>query len=134
MLAAILLNLADYQKPARDADAGRYRFTEKDLPRKKELKKAISAFANLLDKAQEPALNPLKKVKQRVQEYTTTDLPVDEFSDLIRELSMREFELRRSINRSSQQDPISILILEQLTIVLTFMQQDEEEILVLLMG
>ena len=134
MLAAILCNLADYQQPQRDADAGKRYVDEKDITRKQNIKKAVSAFANLLDKADNTATKPLRKLKQRVINYSRDTLPVDDFSELIRELSMREFELRRSLLQVDQQEPITVLILEQLTIILTFMQDDEEAIIALLLG
>lgn len=134
MLAAILLNLADYQQPQRDADAGKRYVDEKDIARKQNIKKAVSAFANLLDKADNATTKPLRKLKQRVINYSRDTLPVDDFSELIRELSMREFELRRSLLQVDQQEPITVLILEQLTIILTFMQDDEEAIIALLLG
>lgn len=127
MLACLLCNLPGFT----DRDAGGYTHTEADFPRKKKLNAAIAEASKLIDaKAEEP----LKAIKPRLEELATKDLPVDEFADLLRELSMREFELRRSLFESKQQDTYSVLILEQLTIILTIMREDEEAILLLLLG
>lgn len=122
MLAAILLNLPDYQKK-RDADAS-------FMQDRRNFKKRINEFAELLDESE---IKPLRQLKQRVVKYAEDKATLSESSELLRELSMREFELRQSAFQSNQQDSYTVLILEHLTFILSYMQEQEEEILLLLM-
>lgn len=122
MLAALLLNLPDYQKK-RDADAS-------FMQDRRNFKKRINEFAELLDQSE---VKPLRQLKQRIVKYAKDESTLSESSELLRELSMREFELRQSAFQTNQQDSYTVLILEHLTFILSYMQEQEEEILLLLM-
>lgn len=135
MLAALLLNLPDYLKQP-DADAG----IVKKARRRVELPEGVPitvddviAAADELEAVieQEESLKPLPS---KVRDYVSTSvLSVDDISNLQAELAMREFEYRQRLQEGKQQE-VTLLILEQISVILRFVQDDEEAILALLLS
>lgn len=135
MLAALLLNLPDYLKQP-DADAG----IVKKARRRVELPEGVPitvddviAAADELEAVIEQE-ESLKKLPEKVRDYVSTNvLSVDDISNLQAELAMREFEYRQRLQEGKQQE-VTLLILEQISVILRFVQDDEEAILALLLS
>lgn len=135
MLAALLLNLPDYLKQP-DAGAG----IVKKAKRRVELPQGVPitvddviAAADELEAMieQEDSLKPLP---DKVRDYVAANVvSVDDISSLQLELAMREFEYRQRLQEGKQQE-LTLLILEQISVILRFVQDDEEAILSLLLS
>lgn len=137
MLAALLVNLADYQQPGRDADGGaavRER-PRRVLPDRPITRDDVIQAANELEELieQEQSLKPIPK---KVRTYVAAEVvQVDEVSNLQAELAMREFELRQRLQEADQEQRyISLLILEQISVILRYVQDEEEAIIALLLA
>lgn len=128
MLAAILLNLSDYQNTG-DASPPKKYISPNQIKRQKNIHEEVAKLSKLLDNV--TTLEPLKQIEPKIKAYSENKLPIHGLSELIRELSMREFELKRDIQHH---DPHSVLILEHITIILTIMRDDEDAIIALLLG
>ena len=130
MLAALLLNL-EAQTPSRVLPATPKKRRKEFLVRDK-LKawEAAQALSEALEEVeQSEPVKALKKLKPAIQKYAQDE--VADYSDLLRQLSMREFELRQQVH---QEDPTWVLVLESLVILKTYLEQDEEDVFVLLMS
>jgi ElaB/YqjD/DUF883 family membrane-anchored ribosome-binding protein len=125
MLAALLLNL-DVEAPPQQLGGGGH-----SRDQRKRLKALAENFTELLSQEVPDSVKPLQRLKKRVKRVV--EAQPDELSELIRDLSMRSFELRQASVQSSQQEPIKLLILEQVTILLILMQEQEEEAFLLLL-
>lgn len=137
MLAALLVNLADYQQPARDADGGaavRER-PRRVLPDRPVTRDDVIQAANELEVLAEQEKS-LRAVPKKVRDYVAAEVvQVDEVSNLQAELSVLEFEYRQSMLREQQEDRLqTILILEQISVILRYVQDEEEAIIALLLA
>lgn len=134
MLAAILLNLADYQQPARDADAGKVRYYEYERKdRRKEMFDAAAELEVLLDAAPKVA-KPIKKLLDKAKRYADNALSVEDQSNFYAELAARAFEIRQEMERRVDDQIQYLIVLEQITVFLTYLREDEDDLLVLLLG
>lgn len=129
MLAAILLNLPDYQQPKRDGGAGVSPLRNSN--RKTLLKTAQELEKYLFDKDVPAQLKSLpKRVKSQIQ---ATTVPVQEVFDLSRELRLQQIEIMRmaSENRGEQLD--YLFMLDAMRIFLVELQETEDDIISLLL-
>lgn len=129
MLAAILLNLPDYQQPKRDGDAGASPLRNSN--RKNLLKTAQELEKYLFDKDVPAQLKSLpKRVKTQIQ---ATTVPVQEVFSLTYELRMYQAEILRmaSENRAEQLD--YLFMLDAMRVFLTELQETEDDVISLLL-
>lgn len=140
MLAALLLNLVEGEPPqpvGLDADAGVVSKPQRrlELPDRPVTRDDVIAAADRLEELIEQEQS-LKAVPKKVREYVTTDVvSVDDVSNLQSELAMREFEYRQRLQEADQENRyMTILILEQISVILRYVQDDEEAIIMLLLS
>jgi hypothetical protein len=134
MLAAILLNLPDYQQPGKDADAApakRY-INADDVYNKQTRSEAILTAARRLEELTEgvdtpAAVKPVAEVLPQIEQYAENRVDTQELSSLLARLAALEFELRQ------KPDVTSLLVLQEVSVVLTFLRDDEEAILAILL-
>jgi hypothetical protein len=130
MLAAILLNLPDYQQPGKDADAApakRY-INADDVYNKQTRSEAILTAAKRLEElATDEVADTVAEVVPRIEQYADNKTDTQELSSLLARLAALEFELRQ------KPDVTNLLILSEVSVVLTFLRDDEEAILAILL-
>lgn len=134
MIGALLLNLEDYQQPARDADAGKVRYYEYERKdRRQEMFDAAKELEVLLDAAPKVA-KPVKNLLDKAKRYADNALSVEDQSTFHAELAARAFEIRQEMQKRVDDQIQYLIVLEQITVFLTYLREDEEDILVLLLG
>jgi hypothetical protein len=131
MLAALLLNLPDYQaKPdGMDADAGRKARTYARSVRsnsRQVLLEAADEIERLLDGKTPPV--PVKRLTKRVKRYAEDKGSASDLSQMIADLQMRIFELRRT------EVTWVFPVVTEMEVMLELLMQDEEDILILLLA
>lgn len=126
MLAAILLNLPDYQKPSRDADAAPLRNDR----RKKAIETAQELESYLADKN---VPTELKTLPERVKKHIEADrVSVDEVFNLANEVRLRTIELKEMA--SQRQATIDYLfMLDAFSVFLLELQDSEDDVIALLL-
>jgi hypothetical protein len=131
MLAALLTNLPDYQQPGRDADAApakRRYINPDDVYNKQNREQAILTAARRLEElATEEVADTVAEVVPRIEQYAENKTDTQELSSLLARLAALEFELRQ------KPDVTNLLILSEVSVVLTFLRDDEEAILAILL-
>jgi hypothetical protein len=131
MLAALLTNLPDYQQPGRDADAApakRRYINADDVYDKQTREQAILTAARRLEElATDEVADTVAEVVPRIEQYAENKTDTQELSSLLARLAALEFELRQ------KPDVTSLLVLQEVSVVLTFLRDDEEAILAILL-
>jgi hypothetical protein len=131
MLAALLTNLPDYQQPGKDADAApakRRYINADDVYNKQTRSEAILTAARRLEElATEEVADTVAEVVPRIEQYAENEIDTQELSSLLARLAALEFELRQ------KPDVTNLLILTEVSVVLTFLRDDEEAILAILL-
>lgn len=135
MLAAILLNLPDYQRRGR---SGGIIYDEPES-RGKRISEAVSQINAL---AASPKLLGLKKKVRKVasQVKAYQDAPtvgIRDVADTHAALQALEYELRQTAEKQQQdqeRNRVILMVLDQITVMLHFLQEDEEAVLVLLLS
>lgn len=125
MLAALLCNL-----PTRDADAAPKRryINADDVYDKQTREQAILTAARRLEElATEEVADTVAEVVPRIEQYAENKTDTQELSSLLARLAALEFELRQ------KPDVTNLLILSEVSVVLTFLRDDEEAILAILL-
>ena len=137
-LAALLLN--NFRKKKRDADANPVkRYVRPDEVYDKESRQqAILTAARRLEELTEgvatpPAAKPVREVLAQVEQYADNETDTQGLSDLLARLAAIEFELRQEILKQTPEQVTYLAILEQVSVVLTFVRDDEEAILAILL-
>ena len=137
-LAALLLN--NFRKKKRDADANPVkRYVRPDEVYDKESRQqAILTAARRLEELTEgvttpPAAKPVREVIAQVEQYADNETDTQGLSDLLARLAALEFELRQEILKQTPEQVTYLAILEQISVVLTFVRDDEEAILAILL-
>lgn len=137
-LAALLLN--NFRKKKRDADANPVkRYVRPDEVYDKESRQqAILTAARRLEELTEgvttpPAAKPVREVIAQVEQYADNETDTQGISDLLARLAALEFELRQEILKQTPEQVQILAILEQVSVVLTFVRDDEEAILAILL-
>lgn len=141
MLAAILLNLPDYQKQAdggggRVASKPRRYINADDLPqsRTEAILTASKRLEELTEGVSTPeAAKPVRDVLPQVSEYAENNTDVQALSSLLAALAAIEFELRQEAMRENTDRLRNLEILEQVSVILTYLRDDEEAILAILL-
>ena len=131
MLAALLVNLPDYQK--KSDSGGSELVAYRSTSRRTVLESAKKLEEYLYGK---PVKEPIKRAVKRAREYVETDATPEEVFDLSAELQMRTVELQQELKKSEDQRDQAIdylLVLNTFTVFLNYVQEDEEAILVLLL-
>lgn len=138
MLAALLLNLPDYPPPVQqnDADAGiakkqRRKYLPEGPVTRDDVELAVAELEQQIESDSQIA-PVVKKAKQYIAKPV---LETREIADFSRELSMLEFEYRQKMLQADQQQRVQmLLVLEQITIILRLVQDDEEAMILLLLS
>lgn len=137
-LAALLLN--NFRKKKRDADANPVkRYVRPDEVYDKESRQqAILTAARRLEELTEgvttpPAAKPVREVIAQVEQYADNETDTQGLSDLLARLAALEFELRQEMLKQTPEQVTYLAILEQISVVLTFVRDDEEAILAILL-
>lgn len=132
MLAALLLNLPDQRR--QDGDGGKAR---QDVAYRSNRRQVALQAAEKLEEyiGGTKKLEAVKKAAKRVKSYIEQpETSADQVFELSRQIQMREFELRQELAKRDAQSAIDYLfVLEQFSVFVQLLQDDEEEILVLLM-
>lgn len=136
MLAAILLNLPDYQR--RGGRAGPVIYDEPES-RGKRISEAVNQINALADSPKLLGLKKkVRKVASQVQTYQETPtVGIRDVADTHAALQALEYELRRSQERTKadeERNRVILLVLDQIEVVLRYLQDDEEAVLVLLLS
>lgn len=138
-LAALLLN--NYRKKKRDADAAPIRrYVRPDEVYDKESRtEAILTAARRLEELTEgdttpEAAKPVREVLAQVEQYAEQDTDTQALSDLLARLSAIEFELRQEMLKQTPDQAQYLAILTEISVVLTFVRDDEEAILAILLS
>lgn len=130
MLAALLLN-----QRVKDAGITKKReyvdYERKD--RRQEMFDAAERLDKLLNGAPKVA-KPVKKLIDKVKRYADNGLSVEDQSNFYAELAARAFEIRQEMERRIDNQVRYLVVLEQITVFLTYLREDEDDILVLLLG
>ena len=125
MLAALLCNI-----PSRDADAAPKRryINADDVYDKQTRSEAILTAAKRLEElATDEVADTVAEVLPRIEQYADNETDTQELSSLLARLAALEFELRQ------KPDVTNLLILSEVSVVLTFLRDDEEAILAILL-
>ncbi len=136
-LAALLLN--NFRKKKRDADAAPKRYIRPDEVYDKESRtEAILTAARRLEELTEgvstpEAAKPVREVLAQVEQYAEQDTDTQALSELLARLSAIEFELRQEMLRQTPEQAQCLAILTEISVVLTFVRDDEEAILAILL-
>lgn len=137
-LAALLLN--NFRKKKRDADAAPIRrYVRPDEVYDKESRQqAILTAARRLEELTEgdttpEAAKPVREVLAQVEQYAEQDTDTQALSDLLARLSAIEFELRQEMLKQTPDQALCLSILTEISVVLTFVRDDEEAILAILL-
>lgn len=130
MLAALLLN-----QRVKDAGITKKReyvdFERKD--RRQEMFDAAERLDKILNGAPKVA-KPVKKLIDKAKRYADNGLSVEDQSSFYAELAARAFEIRQEMERRIDNQVQYLVVLEQITVFLTYLREDEDDILVLLLG
>lgn len=130
MLAALLLN-----QRVKDAGITKKReyvdYERKD--RRQEMFDAAERLDKLLNGAPKVA-KPVKKLIDKAKRYADNGLSVEDQSSFYAELAARAFEIRQEMERRIDNQVQYLVVLEQITVFLTYLREDEDDILVLLLG
>lgn len=130
MLAALLLN--QRVKDAGPAKERKYvEYERKD--RRQEMFDAAERLDKILNGAPKVA-KPVKKLIDKAKRYADNGLSVEDQSSFYAELAARAFEIRQEMERRIDNQVAYLVVLEQITVFLTYLQEDEDDILVLLLG
>lgn len=139
-LAALLLNNFRKKKRERDADANPVRrYVRPDEVYDKESRTeailtAARRLAELTEGVSTPeAAKPVRKVLAQVEQYADNETDTQGISDLLARLAAIEFELRQEILKQTPEQAQYLAILDQISVVLTFVRDDEEAILAILL-
>lgn len=136
-LAALLLN--NFRKKKRDADAAPRRYIRPDEVYDKESRtEAILTAAKRLEELTEgdttpEAAKPVREVLAQVEQYAEQDTDTQALSELLARLSAIEFELRQEMLKQTPDQALCLSILSEISVVLTFVRDDEEAILAILL-
>lgn len=138
-LAALLLN--NFRKKKRDADAAPIRrYVRPDEVYDKESRtEAILTAARRLEELTEgdttpKAAKPVREVLAQVEQYAEQDTDTQALSELLARLSAIEFELRQEMLKQIPDQAQYLAILTEISVVLTFVRDDEEAILAILLS
>jgi hypothetical protein len=126
VLAALLCNI-----PSRDADAAPKRryINADDVYDKQTRSEAILTAAKRLEElATDEVADTVAEVLPRIEQYADNETDTQELSSLLARLAALEFELRQ------KPDVTNLLILSEVSVVLTFLRDDEEAILAILLS
>ncbi len=125
MLAALLCNI-----PSRDADAAPKRryINADDVYDKQTRSEAILTAARRLEElATDEVADTVAEVVPRIEQYAENKTDTQELSSLLARLAALEFELRQ------KPDVTSLLVLQEVSVVLTYLRDDEDAILAILL-
>ena len=129
MLAAILVNLADYQEQRDGGARPKPEYSGEVKTNRQRETELLAAVAKLkTTRIVKPA------VIQQAQRYAEDRTDTQELSNLLAVLSARQFELRQAMRFIEQPDPPMVLALESIAVILTYLNGDEEAILCLLLS
>lgn len=135
MLAAILLNLPDYQRRGR---SGGIIYDEPES-RGKRISEAVNQINAL---AASPKLLGMKKKVRKVASQVSAyqDAPtvgIRDVADTHAALQALDYELRQLTDkqqRDQERNSVLLVVLEQIEVMLSYLQDDEEAVLVLLLS
>ena len=136
MIGALLLNL---RRNKRDADAAPRRYVNTDeIPDKESRKNAILTAARRLDELTEgdttpKAAKPVREVLAQVEQYADNESDTQDISALLARLAALEFELRQEAIKQNTEQAQYLAILSEVSVVLTYLRDDEEAILAILL-